>query len=202
MRKVLTGLVIAAGATAVSLSLGALASPDQLSLLSVEAVKYDDQKEIHVPENNLWGLAGHDLESSAGPVAKKHPDLLWLKIEFSTATNLSKLANTGSYHIGNTAYFCDKKEEYPNVSDPYIFWNGMWIDRGDHDPISKAGTNPGAPITYYIYIPLAETGGHSTTLPDRPYDSDSRQRISASISAAAMNWASRFDRTSWSSHGA
>ena len=169
MRKIVAGLVLAV-ATAVSLSACALASPDQLSLLSVEVVKYDDQKEVHAPENSLWGFAGRDLEGSDAPAVKKYPDRLWLKIQFSTSTNLSKLAEESSYHIGTTAYFCDKAKEYPDVSYPYIFWNGVWIDRGDRDPISRSGINPGTPITYYIYVPLAETGGQSTTLPDRPYN--------------------------------
>src|SRR5258708_23603630 len=163
MRKIVPGLVFGAVATTALLSACALAAPDQVSLLSVEAVRYDDQKEVHIPENNLWGLTGHDLESSDAPAARKYPERIWLKVKFSTSTNLSKLADANSYHIGNTAYFCEKEKEYPNVSYPYIFWNGAWIDRGSNDPISQSSIGPGTLITYYIYVPVSKDGGHSTT---------------------------------------
>ena len=193
--KLLGGLVLAGTIGLAPLAGCESPAPNDMSLLSVQAVRFDDVAEIRLPL--LWGLVPPDLAKQIDPVPiRKQPGRLMLKVEFATTTNLSKLANENSYNISIRSYFCNNREKYFGVSFPKIFWRGELINRGEGDPISKSNAAEGSPIAYYVFFSV-DRPDHSDAHPASPaYDLRKQpQDVFAFMSAEATSRCSDFRQT-------
>lgn len=140
-------------------------TPVDLALASVQAVDWRDQDEMPGPgaspilgmvRNRDLALMGHSI--TGGP---KRPRLL-LKIEFTSAVNLSKFVIDNSYNLGVRAYFCDRpgKGDRPGhgfigLSFPDLYWRGMRLGQHEPDPIERRRGAATQPITYYFYTDVA-----------------------------------------------
>jgi hypothetical protein len=133
-------------------------TPGDLALTSVQAVDWRDQDEMPGPgaspvlgmvNSRTLALMGQSV--TGGP--KPHRPLL--RIEFTSAMNLSKFATENSYNLGSGAYFCDHPIKGITLSFPDIFWRGRRLGQQEGDPIERQIQAVGAPITYYLFIDVA-----------------------------------------------
>ena len=95
-KKLLGGLVLASAIGLAPLAGCTGPGAKDISLLSVQAVRFDDVAEIHLSAATLGGLLPPDIAERLLPPIPKQPGRLLLKAEFMTTTNLSKLANENS----------------------------------------------------------------------------------------------------------
>jgi hypothetical protein len=142
-------------------------TPGDLALISVQAVDWHDQDEMPGPGASpvLGMVNSHDIERTGQSVTgREKPHRPLLKIEFTSATNLSQFVIEHSYNLGNTAFLCDRPSDRLTLSFSYVFWHGVRLGLQEADPIPRAKESSTEPVTYYIFIDVAD----KERLQDRP----------------------------------
>jgi hypothetical protein len=159
----------------VSLFCGSVAadSLDDLAFLSVQAVDWQDQNEMPGPGASpvLGMVNSRDLEAKGQSVTgheKPHRPLL--KIEFTSATNLSRFVIEHSFNLGNTAFLCDRPSDVLTLSFSYVFWRGMRLGLQEADPIRRQNELLRVPVTYYIFIDVADKERPLDKPPQKAFD--------------------------------
>jgi len=133
-------------------------TPGDLSLMSVQAVDWQDQAEMPGPgASPAIGMVKDSeiVRMGQSVIGGKKPHRLILKIVFSSATNLSKFAADHSYNLGSDAYFCNHPKKGIGLVFPDIYWNGLRLGPLEADPIQRNTNETGAPIEYYFFINVA-----------------------------------------------
>jgi hypothetical protein len=133
-------------------------TPGDLVFASAQVVDLHDQAELPGPgASPIVGMVNsRDLERAGQSVTggdKPHRPLL--KIEFTSATDLSKFVIENSYNLGNAAFFCDREKGSPYMSYPAIFWRGVRLGEHEANPIERRSEPANAPIIYYFFLHIA-----------------------------------------------
>lgn len=134
-------------------------TPGDLTLQSVTLVDWTNQPELPGPNASpLIGMVSdHDLVASGQSLTggeKWHRPLL--KIEFTSATDLSKFTADNSYNIGVTAYFCDHEGTSPLMGFPYVFSRGARLNLHDYNSVDQQRGPTQQAATYYIFIDVSK----------------------------------------------
>lgn len=148
-------------------------TPADLAVTSVQAVDWRDQDEMPGPGASpaLGLVRDRDLALARQQVTGgERPHLPLLKIEFTTATNLSKFVIENSYNLGNSAFFCDRPNQYVVLSFPDIYWRGNRLGEHETDLVQNYGGAIGAPVTYYIFINVARAARPQDKPPQEAFD--------------------------------
>lgn len=119
-------------------------TPNDITLSSVEAVDLYDKREL-----------GDDLNSG-----RSHR--LLLQVEFTTTTNLMRLAQDKGLSVTSSAYFCDKPEERVILSYVLIFTNGVQVDAPSLSPVQSNRNITDPPSAYYFFTNVQNDGSIST----------------------------------------
>jgi len=147
--------------------------PGDLVLVSVQAVDWRDQDEMPGPgASPLVGMVNSRTLALMGQsvTGGPKPSRPLLKVEFTSATNLSKFAIENSYNLANRAYFCDHPVKDVTLSFPYIFWRGTRLGQQEGDPIERQVQAARASITYYIFIDVAREPRPGDRPPQEGFD--------------------------------
>ncbi|WP_143596126.1 hypothetical protein [Tistlia consotensis] len=134
-------------------------TPDDLAFVSVQAVDWYDQDEMPGPAASpvLGMVNSSDLERSGQSLTGTvKPHRLLLKIEFTSATNLSQFAMEHLYNLGNTAFLCNRPDDRLTISFSYVFWRGVRLGLQEIDPIQRQDELSSGRITYYIFVNVAD----------------------------------------------
>jgi len=128
--------------------------PDDLALESVQLVDWRDQDELPGPgafsgvgivSRNTLALMGMNV------VGGEKPPKLFLKVEFTSATNLSKFVKDNGYNLGVNGYICNRSpEDFAVASD--VYWQGHLLGLAEEDPIGRVHKAAGERITYYFFV--------------------------------------------------
>jgi hypothetical protein len=148
-------------------------TPSDLTFVSVQAADWHDQDEMPGPGASpvLGMVNSRDLEQSGQSVTgEEKPHRPLLKITFTSATNLSRFVSEHSYNLGNTAVLCDRPNDRLTLSFSYIFWRGIRLGLRETDPNQRNGGAEGAPVTYYIFIDVADKERPQDVPPRRGFD--------------------------------
>ena len=132
--------------------------PKDLAFVSVRVVDRHDQLEIMPPSADpALGLINESqrkkLLAEAGPIERPHQ--LLLKIEFSSHTNLAEFMRDHSFNLGSHAFFCGRPKDEVILSGLSVYWNGVWLNGLERDPIKASGGGNGELITYYFFSSVA-----------------------------------------------
>ena len=150
-----------------------LNTPSDLALISVRAVDWHDQHEMPGPgASPVLGMVNSRVLAQSGQSVSggEKPHRPLLKIEFTSATNLSQFVTEHSYNLGNTAFLCKRPEDRVTLSFSYIFWRGIRLGLREADPIRQRGEVVEAPITYYIFIDVADKERPQDIPPQKGFD--------------------------------
>lgn len=148
-------------------------TPGDLAFVSVQAVDWHDQDEMPGPGASpvLGMVNSRDLEAEGQSVTgkeKRHRPLL--KIEFTSATNLSQFVIEHSYNLGNTAFLCDRPNDRLTLSFSYVFWRGTRLGLQEADPIQRLNELSKVQVTYYIFIDVADKERPLDKPPQKAFD--------------------------------
>ena len=135
-------------------------TPGDLSLVSVEAVDVHDQPELPGPGvSPLLGMVSdRDLIASGQTTTGgEKPHRLMLKIEFTSATDLSEFVIDNSYNLGSETFLCSRQSVSPPMGYPFVFWNGIRLGTHEPDPIKSTDTGKAerTVFKYYIFAHIA-----------------------------------------------
>lgn len=133
-------------------------TPGDLTFLSVQVVDWRDRAELPGPGASpvIGMVSNRDVLASGQSLTggeKSHRSLL--KVEFTSATDLPKLAIENAYNLRNKTFFCDRPKTSPIMAFSYIFWRGVRLGEHEADPIEQQGEPTASPVTYYIFIDVA-----------------------------------------------
>lgn len=123
-------------------------TPGDLALVSVQTVNWRDQVEI------------------SGSGANR----TLLKVEFTSATNLSQFVIEHSYNLGNTAILCNRPNDRTTLSFSDVFWRGIRLGVHKVDPIEQHLDIKKGQFTYYIFINVADGSRPHDIPPQEEYD--------------------------------
>lgn len=142
--------------------------PTDIELTSVEAANERDQDEI-LKSPEARSVLGLPPDSSTGDARSAR---LFLKVEFTSAVNLSKFTTDNSYPLGHTSYFCDTPKDPKTVRlhSQGIYWRGQNLGLWGPDPIESSLMPAGSPITYYIFINTVDEATWPSYPPRESYD--------------------------------
>ena len=139
--------------------------PVDLELTSIQAVDWRDQHEMPGPgASPILGMVPSRMLQKYGQsiTGGPKPPRLLLKIEFTSAMNLSKFVIANGFTLGGRAYFCDRPgtgdrpgHGFIGLSYPSVYWGGVQLGQHEPDPIERWGSAISRPITYYFYTDVA-----------------------------------------------
>jgi hypothetical protein len=166
-------VMLAAGA----ISCASATKVADFQLVSVSVVDYHDQVELPSHRSAaLEPLLGRDAaagvaDSVMARASKERPHRSLLRVEFRSAKNLWKIAQTdGGATISVHSYFCAREKDWTILGVPVLFSQGQEV-RKSAAQMDSSNANPGERAdVYYVYLNVSRRESLSAIPPEHGFD--------------------------------